>query len=77
MYGAHCSVCHGPFAMGSGPLPDLRYTPMMLSEEGFASIVLAGSLSSRGMPGFAADIGPAEAEGIRAYLLELAASVAN
>lgn len=77
MYGAYCSVCHGPAAMSSGPLPDLRYTPMMLTEEGFASIVLEGSLSSRGMPGFGADIGAAEAEGIRAYLLELAASVAN
>lgn len=77
MYGAYCSVCHGPAGMSSGPLPDLRYTPMMLTEEGFASIVLDGSLSSRGMPGFAADIGPAEAEGIRAYLLDLAASVAN
>lgn len=77
MYGAYCSVCHGPFGMTAGPIPDLRYTPMMLSEEGFASIVLEGSLSSRGMPGFGADIGPAEAEGIRAYLLELAASVAN
>ncbi|MBC54885.1 MAG: PQQ-dependent dehydrogenase, methanol/ethanol family [Gammaproteobacteria bacterium] len=77
MYGAYCSVCHGPAALSSGPLPDLRYTPMMLTEAGFASIVLEGSLSSRGMPGFGADIGPAEAEGIRAYLLELAASVAN
>lgn len=77
MYGAYCSVCHGPAALSSGPLPDLRYTPMMLTEEGFASIVLEGSLATRGMPGFAADIGPAEAEGIRAYLLELAASVAN
>jgi quinohemoprotein ethanol dehydrogenase len=77
MYGAYCSVCHGPAALSSGPLPDLRYTPMMLTEEGFASIVLEGSLATRGMPGFAADIGPAEAEAIRAYLLELAASVAN
>lgn len=77
MYGAYCSVCHGPAALSSGPLPDLRYTPMMLTEEGFASIVLEGSLATRGMPGFGADIGPAEAEGIRAYLLELAASVAN
>ena len=63
--------------MTAGPIPDLRYTPMLLSEAGFASIVLEGSLSSRGMPGFGADIGPAEAEGIRAYLLELAAAVGN
>jgi len=77
MYGAYCSVCHGPAAMTAGPIPDLRYTPMLLSEAGFASIVLEGSLSSRGMPGFGADIGPTEAEGIRAYLLELAAAVGN
>lgn len=77
MYGAYCSVCHGPFAMSSGPLPDLRYSPMLLSETAFAGIVLEGNLLQRGMPGFGADIGAAEAEGIRAYLLELAGAVAN
>jgi mono/diheme cytochrome c family protein len=77
LYGAYCSVCHGPFAMSAGPLPDLRYSPMLLSDGAFHSIVLEGSLLSRGMPGFAADIGAPEVESIRAYLLELAGSVGN
>jgi quinohemoprotein ethanol dehydrogenase len=77
LYGAYCSVCHGPFALSAGPLPDLRYSPMLLSDGAFHSIVLEGSLLSRGMPGFAADIGAPEVESIRAYLLELAGSVGN
>ncbi|MDP2127262.1 MAG: PQQ-binding-like beta-propeller repeat protein, partial [Pseudohongiella sp.] len=75
LYGAYCLVCHGPMAMSSGPVPDLRYTPMLLTEAGFHGIVLEGNLLSRGMPGFSADIGAAEVESIRAYLLQLASQV--
>lgn len=77
MYGAYCSVCHGPFALSAGPIPDLRYSPMLLNTDVFSGIVLEGSLSHRGMAGYAADIGAVEAESIRAYLLELAGSVGN
>lgn len=77
MYGAYCSVCHGAFALSAGPIPDLRYTPTLLSGDVFSGIVLEGSLSHLGMAGYAADIGVAEAESIRAYLLELADSVGN
>ncbi|MDO9478136.1 MAG: PQQ-dependent dehydrogenase, methanol/ethanol family [Pseudohongiella sp.] len=75
LYGAYCLVCHGPMAMSSGPIPDLRYTPMLLTEAGFHGIVLEGNLLSRGMPGFSADIGAGEVEHIRAYLLQLAGQV--
>jgi PQQ-dependent dehydrogenase (methanol/ethanol family) len=75
LYGAYCSVCHGPMAMSAGPLPDLRYSPMLLTDAAFHSIVLDGSLLSQGMPGFSADIGAAEVESIRAYLLQLAGQV--
>ena len=77
MYGAYCSVCHGPVALSAGPIPDLRYSPMILSEEGFAAIVLEGALQEQGMPAFAADIGATQVEGIRAYLLQRAASVSE
>jgi len=77
LYGAYCSVCHGPVGLSSGPLPDLRYSPMLLSQDAFRGIVLEGNLLSRGMPGFAADIGAAEVESVRAYMLQLAGSVGN
>ena len=77
VYAGYCSVCHGPVGMSSGSIPDLRYSPMLLSEETFHAIVLDGALLARGMPGFAADIGAVEAEALRAYLLGLAGSVSN
>jgi hypothetical protein len=48
---------------------------MLLTDAAFHSIVLDGSLLSQGMPGFSADIGAAEVESIRAYLLQLAGQV--
>lgn len=74
MYGAFCLVCHGPGAMSAGPIPDLRYSGTVLGAELFANIVLEGTLAHRGMAGFDADIGLAEVESIRAYLLQLAAA---
>lgn len=73
MYGAYCSVCHGPAAMSAGPIPDLRYTGTLLNADTFASVVLEGTLAHRGMVGFSPDIGEVEVESIRAYLLPLAA----
>lgn len=77
VYAGFCTVCHGPAAMSSGSIPDLRYSPMLLDEQTFRAIVLDGALLPRGMPGFAADMGAEEAEALRAYLLGLAASVSN
>ncbi len=38
--GVMCGVvCHGPMAMSSGPIPGLRYKPMLLTEAGFQGIV--------------------------------------
>jgi len=76
MYAAYCLVCHGPFAMSAGPIPDLRYTGTLLSADVFSSIVLEGTLAHRGMVGFAPDIGEVEVESIRAYLLVLAEEAA-
>lgn len=77
MYGAYCSVCHGPVALSAGPIPDLRYSQMILNETGFAAIVLQGALEAQGMPAFAEDIGLTEVESIRAYLLQRAESVSE
>ncbi|MCK9564092.1 MAG: PQQ-binding-like beta-propeller repeat protein, partial [Bacteroidales bacterium] len=45
-----CLVCHGMNAIGAGGAPDLRYSPMILSAEGFRAVVVDGALTSRGMP---------------------------
>lgn len=74
-FGAYCSLCHGPAAQSAGPIPDLRYSAMLLTQEGFQSIVHDGALLSRGMPGFSADISAGQVEAIRAYLLQLAGQV--
>jgi quinohemoprotein ethanol dehydrogenase len=48
-----CSYCHGAYKAVSGGLaPDLRASPVVLSEEGFAEVVRSGALSAKGMPAF-------------------------
>ena len=72
-----CGHCHGSEAIGVGPrdvagaVPDLRY----MTAEAHAAwddIVLGGSLSLTGMPGFHEEISPEDSEAIRAYLIEQA-----
>jgi quinohemoprotein ethanol dehydrogenase len=48
-----CTYCHGAYEAVSGGLaPDLRASPVVLSEEGFAEFVRNGALSANGMPSF-------------------------
>lgn len=69
LYAQSCAVCHGQNAESSGVIPDLRYAdPTTLQE--FEEIVLGGIRQSRGMPSFSRTLGTAEAEAIRAYLLD-------
>lgn len=74
-YGSFCSVCHGPAALSVGSVPDLRYSATLLSQDAFMSIVLDGLLEDRGMASFADDLGAADVENIRAYLLQQAGAV--
>jgi quinohemoprotein ethanol dehydrogenase len=67
LFAENCSLCHGPDAMGTGVVPDLRRTAMIQDRDAFRS-VLAGALASQGMPNFAKWIKPEEADAIRAYL---------
>jgi len=68
----NCAVCHGELAISSGVLPDLRWSQISASKEAWKSIVLDGSLASRGMVSFAAQLDPDEAEAIRAYVVKQA-----
>lgn len=68
-YSRNCSVCHGPLAISSGVLPDLRWSGVTADPELWADVVLKGSLRDNGMVSFARQLSPADAEAIRAYVL--------
>lgn len=62
-----CLVCHGMNAIGGGAAPDLRYSPVIVSKEGFEAVVRDGTLKHNGMPAYQA-LSVAELEDIRYYL---------
>ena len=68
IYALHCTQCHGLDAVSGGAGPDLRFSPMIRSKEGFDSLVRGGSLVSLGMPKFA-DLSAPDSEAIRNFLL--------
>lgn len=45
-----CLVCHGMNAIGGGAAPDLRYSPMIVNQDAFKSVVKDGALKLNGMP---------------------------
>jgi quinohemoprotein ethanol dehydrogenase len=71
-YSENCLVCHGPFAMSSGVLPDLRWSSTTADRELWNDIVLDGMLSDRGMVGFDRQLTPEMSNAIRAYVIEQA-----
>lgn len=71
-YSRNCAVCHGPLAMSSGVLPDLRWSQITADRSAWEEVVLKGSLADNGMVSFARHLSPEEAEAIRAYVLHQA-----
>lgn len=67
-----CWSCHGPGAISSGVVPDLRRSGALASAEAWHAIVMEGALEARGMIGFAPYLSDAEAEDLRAYVAERA-----
>ncbi|MCH7627436.1 MAG: PQQ-dependent dehydrogenase, methanol/ethanol family [Proteobacteria bacterium] len=63
-----CWACHGPGAISSGVVPDLRRSGMLPSAEAWNSVVIGGVLKDRGMISFAATLTSADAEDLRAYV---------
>jgi quinohemoprotein ethanol dehydrogenase len=68
LYNDNCGTCHGSSVSGRW-LPNLKTSPMILSSEAFASVVMDGALSANGMIGFSRFLKGDEAESIRAYIL--------
>lgn len=71
VFHAHCSVCHGGGAVGSGVLPDLRYSNDAIHEQ-WNAIVLDGALSIKGMVGFEGVLSEQDAEDVRQYVIKRA-----
>ena len=72
LFSANCQFCHGAFAISSGVLPDLRWSPMTSSEAAWDSVLRDGVLSKRGMISFAEMLTKEETDAIRAYVVSQA-----
>jgi quinohemoprotein ethanol dehydrogenase len=68
LYARFCSRCHGQVAIGTGPLPDLRRTPVLGQAQEWQRIVHSGLLASRGMPGYFPELSSSQVEEIRSYV---------
>lgn len=62
-----CWACHGPGAVSSGVIPDLRRSGALASRDAWNAIVIGGALKDRGMISFATYLGDDDAEDLRAY----------
>ncbi len=69
VYDRFCGGCHGAGAVGSGVIPDLRYSALVASSDAWAAVVRDGVLSDRGMVGFSAELSADDAEAVRHYIL--------
>jgi len=67
LYGRFCLRCHGSAAVSAGPYPDLRMSPVVMTDA-FRQVVLGGALAAQGMPTFATMLSDTDLRAIRAYL---------
>ena len=67
-----CHVCHGDGAIGSGVVPDLRWSANMQSKDAWHAVVIEGGLKENGMAGFRQRLTDDDAEAIRAYVIRRA-----
>jgi quinohemoprotein ethanol dehydrogenase len=67
IYARSCALCHGGGAVSGGSAPDLRASPVPLSSEGFAAVVVKGERSPAGMPSFP-DLKEGELGELRSYI---------
>ncbi|MEX1664255.1 PQQ-dependent dehydrogenase, methanol/ethanol family [Zhongshania arctica] len=72
LYDNNCVVCHGDHVISSGLIPDLRWSPLLNSDEAFKAVVIDGGLTSRGMPAFRGIISESELKILRAYIISAA-----
>ena len=69
LFSERCSWCHGVNAVGTGSVPDLRYTKKE-THESWNAIVLDGAYFSKGMPKFGEVLTKEQAEMIQAFVVD-------
>ena len=72
LFSRNCGVCHGAMAISSGVLPDLRWSPISGNADSWRAVVIDGVLKSNGMVSFSSVLSAADAEAIRAYVVDQA-----
>ncbi len=71
-----CMGCHGAGVISPGSAPDLRASPMHLSQVAFASVVHDGAMARTGMPAFR-EFSGAQLEALRQYIQHRARAAAD
>ncbi len=71
-YARYCSVCHGPGAVGSTVLPDLRRSATLGDKRTWLAVVNEGMLKDQGMVSFAGSLTEEEMDAVRAYVIHRA-----
>ena len=69
-FGRFCQVCHGASAGGAGVLPDLQRSGALADRATWKRILIDGMLKDQGMVSFARVLTPAQAEQVRAYVID-------
>ena len=77
LYQRYCTRCHGSASEDSAAFLRLSDSPQLADKEQWRLTVFAGQLEQKGMPGFFAEIAQADAESIRAYVVEQANRPSN
>ena len=72
LYGGACAICHGDGGTSRGMFPDLRRSPLLMSQEAFDQVVLGGIRKERGMASFEGKLTPVDTALIRAYMVDRA-----
>jgi alcohol dehydrogenase (cytochrome c)/quinohemoprotein ethanol dehydrogenase len=68
LYAHYCARCHGADTLNTGPLKDLKRSERLADSLQWQRVVYAGLLYATGMPGFMAELKPADVEDLRAFV---------
>lgn len=69
LFHQYCAVCHGPGMGTSGPVKNLMYTDAA-THSLWNDIVVRGAFTPKGMPSFDHALTDADAQAVRAYVIE-------
>ncbi|MEO8309057.1 MAG: PQQ-dependent dehydrogenase, methanol/ethanol family, partial [Pseudomonadota bacterium] len=75
LYAEYCARCHGGDTINAGPLKDLKHSSRLGDSKQWGLVVHAGLLGASGMPGFMAELNAADADSIRAYVIDRAVAI--